>query len=244
MECVGKRVICDGDLGTVRFVGEIPQKPGVWLGIEWDNPSRGRHDGTHDGVRYFSTSHPNGGSFVRENKVSFGLSFSDAVKRRYWESANDEEVVLSGKVVEIVEARRSQFSTCLEVCLSGLEISTIGCEEEIASLFPNATAIDLSNNLLNDWLTVSEIVKQMSSLTNLTLSGNRLQFLTDPNELCPSSFNHISVLFINRMCLDWQQVVLVASMMPNLVEVHACYNNITNLNWYGNVFSIINEGGN
>jgi hypothetical protein len=46
------------------------------------------------------------------------------------------------------------------------------------------------------------------------------------------------------MCLDWQQVVLVASMMPNLVEVHACYNNITNLNWYGNVFSIINEGGN
>jgi hypothetical protein len=134
------------------------------------------------------------------------LSFSDAVKRRYWESANDEEVVLSGKVVEIVEARRSQFSTCLEVCLSGLEISTIGCEEEIASLFPNATAIDLSNNLLNDWLTVSEIVKQMSSLTNLTLRLVPVSYLDVCQLHLPvivslvlqSDINYRSMLLINN----------------------------------------------
>lgn len=28
--------------------------PGLWLGVEWDHPSRGKHDGSHDGVQYFT----------------------------------------------------------------------------------------------------------------------------------------------------------------------------------------------
>lgn len=27
---------------------------GVWLGVEWDNPARGKHDGLHEGTRYFT----------------------------------------------------------------------------------------------------------------------------------------------------------------------------------------------
>jgi len=27
---------------------------GVWLGVEWDDPSRGKHSGDHDGVHYFT----------------------------------------------------------------------------------------------------------------------------------------------------------------------------------------------
>lgn len=27
---------------------------GLWLGVEWDEPDRGKHDGSHDGVQYFS----------------------------------------------------------------------------------------------------------------------------------------------------------------------------------------------
>lgn len=26
---------------------------GLWLGVEWDNPARGRHDGSHEGTVYF-----------------------------------------------------------------------------------------------------------------------------------------------------------------------------------------------
>lgn len=28
---------------------------GVWLGVEWDDPDRGKHDGTHEGHTYFKT---------------------------------------------------------------------------------------------------------------------------------------------------------------------------------------------
>ena len=37
--------------GTVRYVGEVAGTKGQWVGVEWDDESRGRHDGTHDGKR-------------------------------------------------------------------------------------------------------------------------------------------------------------------------------------------------
>lgn len=38
---------------TVRYVGPVKGTQGDWLGVEWDDPSRGKHDGSHSGVRYF-----------------------------------------------------------------------------------------------------------------------------------------------------------------------------------------------
>ena len=86
---VGDRVqdIKDGQRGTIRFVGEVPPTKGIWLGVEWDHPDvRGRHDGTHEGVKYFeplNKSHPNPASFVRPAKVTSGVSVCEAVVGRY-----------------------------------------------------------------------------------------------------------------------------------------------------------------
>merc|ERR1712027_163356 len=49
--------------GTVRYVGEVAGTKGEWIGVEWDDEGRGRHDGPHDGKRYFS---------VRESAASSG----------------------------------------------------------------------------------------------------------------------------------------------------------------------------
>ena len=38
--------------GTVRYVGEVAGTKGQWIGVEWDDEGRGRHDGTHDGKRF------------------------------------------------------------------------------------------------------------------------------------------------------------------------------------------------
>ena len=53
----------------VRFIGLVPPTDGLWLGLEWDDPSRGKHNGTKDGVTYFACRHVTAGSFVRPNKV-------------------------------------------------------------------------------------------------------------------------------------------------------------------------------
>lgn len=54
---VGQRRSYDGALCTVRYVGEVAGTAGgTWFGVEWDDPTRGKHDGVHKGVRYFTCS--------------------------------------------------------------------------------------------------------------------------------------------------------------------------------------------
>jgi dynactin complex subunit len=50
---MGKRLSFDGQLCTVRFRGAVEGTKGEWLGVEWDDPSRGKHSGEHQGHRYF-----------------------------------------------------------------------------------------------------------------------------------------------------------------------------------------------
>ena len=51
---LGQRRSFDGNLCTIRYVGEVAGTSGEWLGIEWDDPTRGKHSGEHKGVRYFT----------------------------------------------------------------------------------------------------------------------------------------------------------------------------------------------
>lgn len=50
---VGTRRSYDGNACTVRYVGEVQGTSGTWLGVEWDDPRRGKHTGEYNGVRYF-----------------------------------------------------------------------------------------------------------------------------------------------------------------------------------------------
>ncbi|CAK7243129.1 MAG: hypothetical protein STHCBS139747_004639 [Sporothrix thermara] len=56
LPAVGERRSYDGALCTVRYVGEVAGTAagGLWLGVEWDDATRGKHDGVHKGVRYFA----------------------------------------------------------------------------------------------------------------------------------------------------------------------------------------------
>lgn len=51
---IGQRLSFDGALCTVRYIGPVADTQKDWLGVEWDDPSRGKHDGEHKGVKYFS----------------------------------------------------------------------------------------------------------------------------------------------------------------------------------------------
>lgn len=52
---VGSRIECSDHYGTIRYIGLVEGYPSSWLGVEWDDASRGKHDGSVNNVRYFQT---------------------------------------------------------------------------------------------------------------------------------------------------------------------------------------------
>jgi tubulin-specific chaperone E len=125
---VGERLSYDGALCTVRFVGEVAGTSGSWIGVEWDDGTRGKHDGSHKGKRYFSckkgtlyprtrlllcltdlttgmSTSPTAASFVRPTRASEApRSFIAAVKDKYTSdiSAASAQIRFSTKVAEEV----------------------------------------------------------------------------------------------------------------------------------------------
>ncbi|KAJ5679459.1 hypothetical protein N7462_007703 [Penicillium macrosclerotiorum] len=152
---VGQRRSFDGQLCTIRYVGAVEGTSGTWLGIEWDDPTRGKHSGEHKGVRYFEyqsltqltgkSNHPTAGSFVRPSRPSEPpRSFVEGLREKYaseyesqlvWtskpaETPTQRAIEISGKVVEEVgfDKIRRQLAELQElriVLLDGLRIAGV-----------------------------------------------------------------------------------------------------------------------
>nr|CAH8831114.1 unnamed protein product [Trichobilharzia regenti] len=80
---IGRRVVHEEYFGTICYVGQLPNSKDIWLGIDWDDSSRGRHDGSYNGIRYFQSKSPTSGSFVKPSKLSLGTSLEEALVYRY-----------------------------------------------------------------------------------------------------------------------------------------------------------------
>ena len=85
---ITQRVQVDKFKATVRYVGPVQGQQGVWVGLEWDDSGRGKHDGSSEGRRYDS----------RPNLVPACLSFFPCLlniccksARRYFSTRNGEK---------------------------------------------------------------------------------------------------------------------------------------------------------
>ncbi len=54
---VGSRLQIGRDRASIRYVGPIEGQVGDWVGLEWDDPARGKHDGSTGGRQYFTCVH-------------------------------------------------------------------------------------------------------------------------------------------------------------------------------------------
>ncbi len=74
-----------GDKGWIRFVGKgvSPKQPeAIYVGVEWDDDGRGKHDGMLNGHRFFTC--PSGkGAFIHPQRVRPGQTFGAALLERF-----------------------------------------------------------------------------------------------------------------------------------------------------------------
>ncbi|XP_053460104.1 tubulin-specific chaperone E isoform X2 [Nycticebus coucang] len=236
-DVIGQRVEVNGEYATVRFLGLVPPVEGCWLGVEWDNPERGKHDGSHQGTSYFKCRHPTGGSFIRPNKVNFGIDFLTAVKNRYaLEDAPEEDgkeqiVIIGSKPVETVGfdsvmKQQSQLSKLQDISLRNCAVRCAGEKGGIARVCPNIRKVDLSKNLLSSWDEVISIADELRGLEVLNLSENKLKYPCG-SACLPGTFSALKILVLNRTGITWAEVLRCVSGCPVLEELHLESNNIT-----------------
>ncbi|XP_060534940.1 tubulin-specific chaperone E [Cylas formicarius] len=238
----GTRVEIGGYFGTIRYVGSLEGQTGVWYGIEWDDPDRGKHGGSVNGIQYFRTGHPQSGSFVRKEKINFGKSLIEAIVTRYGGQESDiskrikaQQIVSLQKSIKApfiefvgfdkVSTKQSNFESLTVVSARLQSVSSIGESYELGTLCPNIREIDLSKNLLTSWGDIFNICAQLRHLYWINVSENILTF---PN-ICNNIFPNIAVFICGHMYLTWNDIKALSKIFPNISELRAPSNNINDL---------------
>ncbi|CAG9821842.1 unnamed protein product [Phaedon cochleariae] len=240
---VGDRIECGGHFGTIKYIGPVDGHHGIWLGVDWDEQERGKHNGTINGKHYFDTRYSTSGSFLRKEKVKSGRCLIEAIKARYGfkesettAKKNREEMMkfqqqINAPFLEFVGfekvANKQREFRFLEVVNVRLEnINSAGSPYELGQLFPNIREIDLSKNLLSSWNEIFTICSQFKRLYWLNVSENILEL---PENLEKYTFPNISILVCGYMNLTWQDINKLSKIFPNVEELRVPFNNISDL---------------
>ncbi|CAL5184106.1 unnamed protein product [Lathyrus oleraceus] len=237
---LGQRVHTSGNstrIGTVKYVGTVEGYSDTWIGIDWDN-AEGKHDGSLNGVRYFHAKSETSGSFARPKNLSEGISFLEAMEKRYRSnSTKDEEDEMyvfssSNKRVSIqllgeseLNDRLSRLEELSRVSLSFMGVGFPGIPGQISTTVPNIKELDLSGNLLSEWKDVGIICEQLPALKALNLSYN----LMSPYKSELPLLKSIRILVLNNTGVDWEQVELLRLSLTTIEELHIMGNNISKI---------------
>ncbi|PMD14574.1 RNI-like protein [Hyaloscypha hepaticicola] len=245
---IGQRVSFESNLCTIRYIGAVEGTDKVWLGVEWDEPSRGKHDGSHKGKRYFKcmcqSPSPTAASFLRTTRLKDEeQTFLEAVHSKYADYTpsilTDPTVVqISGKVVEEVgfdkiREQQSQLHELKIVLVDGMRINA-GRDPRrhsaISIVCPSILELDLSRNLFEKFQQIDDIIGQLGELRKLRLNGNRLQDLGDNSSLARNvrpgtpPTNEITELELDNMLISWDAIKTIVTQFPVLVTLSASSN--------------------
>ncbi|PHH85337.1 hypothetical protein CDD83_575 [Cordyceps sp. RAO-2017] len=242
---VGQRISYGGAVCTVRYVGPVAGTTGSWLGIEWDDATRGKHDGSHKGVRYFSclSRSPTAASFVRPTRpADKRLSFIAALREKYASEApqlaDGAPIVISGKVAEEmgfdkVRRKLARLDELRVVLLDGMRVASAVDEADgarVAETCPSIAQLDLSRNLLERLGPVLDICAELPALRHLSLNGNRFQHVADDTSLADDAakaFGGVDELALGETLLGWEELCRIASLCPSLRTLAAGANQLS-----------------
>eukprot|EP00211_Chloroparvula_japonica_P009347 CAMPEP_0119127992 /NCGR_PEP_ID=MMETSP1310-20130426/6319_1 /TAXON_ID=464262 /ORGANISM="Genus nov. species nov., Strain RCC2339" /LENGTH=173 /DNA_ID=CAMNT_0007118283 /DNA_START=85 /DNA_END=603 /DNA_ORIENTATION=- len=161
---VGQRLSVTGYRCTVRFVGtlagvQVPRAEEEWLGVEWDEPGRGKNSGQVKGKSFFEVEVAGAGSFLRRDAIKEALAdralLSEAAQKRYDATAEVLACVkfAGGKELDICGAEEESVPPREAVDVQGMNVAFLDVQAFASGAFvsPSLRELNLSDNLLSDW---------------------------------------------------------------------------------------------
>ncbi|KAK1965571.1 CAP-Gly domain-containing protein [Colletotrichum sublineola] len=237
---IGHRLSYDGALCTVRYIGPVAGTSGIWLGVEWDDAGRGKHDGQHKDVRYFSclSKSPTAASFVRPSRpADTAQSFVAALHSKYntevvAERETEIQIVFFGKKpaeevgFDKIRRQLARVEDLTIVILDGARVAVdvASGDKDIKETSPLITELDMSRNLFEEFGQVVKICQKLESLRSLRLNGNRFRVIEDGET---SAFTKVKDLELDETLLDWGALCGIAHKFPSLSTLSCSLNQLS-----------------
>ncbi|KAF2842286.1 tubulin-specific chaperone-like protein E, partial [Patellaria atrata CBS 101060] len=206
---IGKRLSIKGELCTVRYVGQIPGTKGDWIGVEWDDPSKGKHSGEHDGIKYFECiKHQTTGSFIRPNRpTEDSRSFIEALRKKYASEPVDHVSFVKGEKVQHVEKPSKP------IFISGKEVEEVGFDKirrQLADL--QGLRIVILDGLCITRPESRSFRQSISRLGSKSETGDAVS-PSDVKDVCPK----VTELDLSRNLFEeWREVLTICEQLGNL----------------------------
>mmetsp|Transcript_15225 Transcript_15225/g.28651 ORF Transcript_15225/g.28651 Transcript_15225/m.28651 type:complete len:631 (-) Transcript_15225:188-2080(-) len=251
----------DGFIATVRYVGPVAsakKSEEIYAGVEWDDPTRGKHDGsvicrkTNQLVRHFSLSNSNqtGGSFLKVNKIDLGVELNlKLIQSRYVDSdaplvapnnllpycartssGRDKPIEFLG---EMQVRKKQQLEYLNDISLRGLGISSIACESErelLTKTFEHLQELDVAGNLFSDWNSLFELLRIFPRLIWLSFASNKINDIPSDLPMRNGEFSFLRVLNLNRCSIgSFSTINILDQLCPNLEELCVAYSNLSGM---------------
>ena len=230
---LGKRVELNEKTAMIKYIGPLKHKKDfkeneIWLGLEWEDKSRGKHNGTVEGFEYFKTTNgDNSGSLVKMTKVNVGQTFKGALGYKYnfyEEEGNDYHknvdkalekdnfIVTDKKIINIelvgkekAAKKFSEFEYMPCIDLNYSYINSLG--NDLSNILPRLKELSLTRTLLTKWSEMLDILTQFKNLNLLNFSENILIFDDNFDKEIKKFENgelkqHLNTLVLNKCDLN------------------------------------------
>lgn len=126
---------------TLRYIGPLPpestQATQVWYGVEYDDPAKGKHSGTFEGVQVFRTRARGAGAFIKVGStptLHLGKTFVEAVEGRYGPLKREGEVSSSSTNTESIVLGSSGSSILVEAPNQSEVLQRVGRLEKLREI--------------------------------------------------------------------------------------------------------------
>lgn len=214
---------------------------GAWLGVEWDDTQRGKHDGSVNGERYFATASTSGGSMIRPGRLEPRHSLRSAIEYKYILTADyavdsrlmaETQRKLHASIFEIVgmdklKEKQSHWDDLRLVSIQSSGVYMAGILTQLSNLIE----LDLTDSLISDWGTIADIMRQVPSIRQLNLSKNRFEAPSDEQVAAyRTHFDGLRALNLRDCGLrEWPQLLHIARMWPQLKQLSVQENQLSDL---------------
>ncbi|CAF3866182.1 unnamed protein product [Adineta steineri] len=225
---IGDHILVDGKSpATICYIGLVDGHPGQWIGIEWWH-QEGKHNGTYNDKFYFQTKHQLTGSFIRQERIQYGNSFTQAICRQYVKSFSNENITddinysLFGKQYSdyVVD-----LSSIIRIDLSSQWVNEFDNNADIYNNLHQIKELNIRQNLLKNWSELWVILeKNFPQLEILNVSNSRMNF---DKSSALNTYIHITQLVVIDTDNDCDVFENLCKHFPNLINIHLDLNRLS-----------------